>query len=286
MNVPSKPSRFPRRTLLVVTALLWLAFLLPPTTGEARPAPFRLRVPVLIFHHVTWFKSTDNATQRGLTIQPPQFDAEVGFLLAHHYRVLTAAQVIQHLRAHRPLPAHPVVLSFDDGYADMYTNVYPVLRRHHLRATFFICPGLLGKPLGSLPRGYLTWPQVETMARNGMDIEAHTLTHPDLTMVPQAQMRGEIIGSRRVLQAVLHRSVRVFAYPYGDYDADTLRALREAGFEAAFTTHQGYWLSDADPLLLPRLYVNNTDTPTMFADLVGGRCNIALANVACRLRRS
>ncbi len=260
--------------LFVAVALCSLGFC--PTPVRAQPAPYRIWVPVLIYHHVTWFRPTDDATERGLTIQPPQFDAEIRYLATHHFHVLTAAQVVRSLLAHRPLPPHPVVLSFDDGYVDVYANVFRVLERYRMHATFFVCPGLLGKPLGPLKRGYLNWQELEDMSNHGMDIEAHTLTHPDLTRVPAAQVRNEIYGSRHVLRARLHQSVRLFAYPYGDYNAYVLTTLHHAGFIAAFTTHEGYWLSSTQQLELPRVYVENTYTTAVFSDLVTGRCSIYL----------
>ncbi len=239
--------------------ILLIALVVVPVPVHARRSQRRVWVPVLIYHHVTRFKPTDDAIERGLTITPVQFGAELNYLAEHHYQTVSAARVVMSLRTGRRLPTHAVVLTFDDGYADVYRNVYQALRRRHMTATFFIPTGLVGKPR------YLTWWQVREMSRHGMDIEAHTVTHPDLTLVSRAQSRGEIYGSRQMLQARLHRAVRVLAYPYGTYNAYLIRTLRQAGFLAAFTTRQGWWQRASHLFTLPRVYVDNDDTLQIFA---------------------
>lgn len=213
-------------------------------------------VPVLIYHHVKPIKPSDDAIERGLTILPSQFLTQMEKLRRNGFRTLSAAKIVQALRFGQSLPARPVVLTFDDGYADVYTNVYPVLRRLHMTATFFIVPGFLGTPR------YLTWAQVLTMARTGMDIEAHTLSHPDLTTLTAAKAWHEIAGSRQLLEQRLHRDVRVLAYPYGAYNDAIVRDVARAGYYAAFTTHQSWILTSSNLLTLPRVYaLHNNSVP-------------------------
>ncbi|GAC1473197.1 MAG: hypothetical protein PVSMB7_26840 [Chloroflexota bacterium] len=219
-------------------------------------------VPVFTFHHVKWLKPADNAIERGLTVQPDLFAAEMRYLLVSGHHPITALRLVSFLRTGGTLPTRAVVLTFDDGYADMYTQVYPYLRRSHLRATFFIVPGFLDTPR------YLTWTQVADMARHGMDIEAHSLTHPDLTTLPPARAAREVAGSRRELQSRLHRSVSLFAYPYGAVNASVIEDVRKAGYLAAFTTRQGWWQSRSDRLTLPRVYPD--DSLKVFEDRVSG----------------
>jgi peptidoglycan/xylan/chitin deacetylase (PgdA/CDA1 family) len=219
-------------------------------------------VPVLIYHHIKWSKPSDNATERGLTIYPSQFTAHLAYLRSHGYHTLTALRLTEALRGAATVPRHPVVLTFDDGYRDVYTNAYMALRRDHMTGTFFIIAGLVGKPR------YLTWKQITDMARHGMDIEAHTMTHPDLTIVPAAQDWGEINQSRLVLQKHLHRQVHIFCYPYGAYDTTVLRDVAKAGYWSAFTTREGFVESNAHMLLLPRVYANHDNVVPVTPALV------------------
>jgi peptidoglycan/xylan/chitin deacetylase (PgdA/CDA1 family) len=229
-----------------------------------------LKLPVLVMHHVKWDRPGDNPTELGLTIHPVQFRQEVRYLAIHRFHTVSAARVVSVLTGSGSLPSRPVVLTFDDGYADMFTNVYPVLRARHMTATFFVCPGLIGK------RRYLTWKQVAVMARHGMDIEAHTMTHPDLTTVPAAQQWREIRGSREVLRSRLHVGASVFAYPYGAYNASVLENVRRAGYRGAFTTRQGWHLLRGTRYQLPRVYVDRDDSLAQFAARLNG--NLAIVS--------
>jgi peptidoglycan/xylan/chitin deacetylase (PgdA/CDA1 family) len=243
------------RAVMVGLCVALVVLVLPlRSAGAASEFSTRsFRVPVLVYHHVKWPKPSDDATERGLTILPTQFAAHLTYLQTHGYHTVTAARLVAALRGKGRLPSHPVVLTFDDGYRDVYANVYRILRRRRMTATFFICPGFLNSVR------YLTWRQVEDMSRHGMDIEAHTMSHPDLRVVPAAQARGEIVQSRQILQTRLHRSVRVFAYPYGAYNAAILRDVSRAGYLAAFTTHVGWVETSTHMLTLPRVYANHNN---------------------------
>jgi peptidoglycan/xylan/chitin deacetylase (PgdA/CDA1 family) len=109
-----------------------------------------------------------------------------------------------------------------------------------------------------------------------MDIEAHTLTHPDLTVVPPAQAWNEIRGSRSALQRHLGRRVDIFAYPYGSFNARVLADVRRAGYAAAFTTEQGWILKQSQRFLLPRVYVDRDDSIAQFAGRLTG--NLAVVS--------
>jgi peptidoglycan/xylan/chitin deacetylase (PgdA/CDA1 family) len=246
-----------RTALAVLVAVSVLAAGAEPSTGGAA-RPRRAFVPVLIYHHVKWLKPSDDAIERGLTVLPTQFASELSYLTSAGYHTITAADLVSFLRGGKNLPARPVVLTFDDGYTDVFQGVYAQLLRRHMRATFFIVPGFLNTPR------YLSWKQVEAMAAHGMDVEAHSMSHPDLTIVGPAQLSHEVSASRQELQTRLHRAVRVFAYPYGAFDAQVEAALTRAGFIASFTTQQGWWQSAAQLLTLPRVYVDIDDTPAIF----------------------
>lgn len=244
---------------LILSGACLLAGIQPAAGVRAARPPARLFVPVLIYHHVKAPKPGDDAIERGLSVLPGAFAAQLQYLRFHGYHTVTASTLVDALRGGKQLPPRPIVLTFDDGYSDIYPNVYPLLRRYRMTATFFIAPGLLDKPR------YMSWRQIATLASHGMDVEAHSMSHPDLTMVSAAQRHGEIWDSRRVLEARLHRAVRVFAYPYGAYNASVLADVAHAGYLAAFTTHEG-WLAGSDQLLtLPRVYVDPDDTIDIFA---------------------
>ncbi|MBV9282815.1 MAG: polysaccharide deacetylase family protein, partial [Chloroflexi bacterium] len=247
----------------LISAVLALALLVTPRAVPARAHSAAADhdsafVPVVIFHHIKWLTPADDAMERGLTVLPSQFQAELAYLARAHYHTIGAAQLVRYLRLGGSLPPKPVVLTFDDGYRDVYPNAYRLLRQQHMTATFFIVPGFLNTPR------YLTWTQVEDMSAHGMDIESHTMTHPDLTTLSPSRRWYELTESRRELESRLHRSIRVFAYPYGAF-AGLTGEVAKAGYWGAFTTQAGWWQRRSDLLTLPRVYSHLTDTVASFA---------------------
>ncbi len=250
-----------RSLLLAAVAVLCTSL---HSHAASAPTTRQVFAPVLIYHHVKPLKPSDDAFERGLTVLPGQFAAQLRYLRTGGYHVVTVRQLVQYLHSGAVLPPRPVALTFDDGYADVFQGAYEPLRRAHLSATFFIVPSFLGTPR------YLTWRQVKTMSDHGMDIEAHTMTHPDLTRIGPRSVQWQLAESRRELQTNLHRSVRLLAYPYGAYDPAVVAAASRAGYLAAFTTQEGWIESSAHPLREPRVYVDLDDSLPIFAGRVRG----------------
>ncbi|MCA1683423.1 MAG: polysaccharide deacetylase family protein, partial [Actinobacteria bacterium] len=153
------------------------------------------------------------------------------------------------------LPAHPVLITVDDGYIDDLVRILPVLRRNHMVATFFVITGRFHEP------GFLTARQVRRIDQAGMDVGDHTRDHVDLTTVAPDMLRREVAGSRAVLQRVLGHPVYFFAYPFGKLDDSVAAAVGSAGFTMAYTTAYGTQESTSAPLRMPRLHVGRAETP-------------------------
>jgi peptidoglycan/xylan/chitin deacetylase (PgdA/CDA1 family) len=147
-----------------------------------------------------------------------------------------------------------VALTFDDGYAD--NSVLPELG---VPATVFVVSGWLGQLHRVAPVApILTADATRDLHAKGIEIGAHTVTHPDLTTLGYEEARSELAGSKRDLEAVIEAPVEVAAYPFGRANHDTVRAARDAGFRAAcLTTAEGSW---DRPLELPRQAVENGTT--------------------------
>lgn len=186
---------------------------------------------VFMYHHVASHPG-GGAYGAALTVTPQEFDDQLRLLHDHGCAVVGVEKLVADV-ATRTARGCEVALTFDDGYDDAATEAAPMLRRFGDVGTFFVTTGLLGKP------GHLTQSDVRALARSGMDIEAHTVTHPDLTLLTSAAIDREVRGSRAALQAITGGHVGVFAYPSGRFNAAVERAVNEAGFEAAFATSAG-----------------------------------------------
>jgi peptidoglycan/xylan/chitin deacetylase (PgdA/CDA1 family) len=196
-----------------------------------------------------------------LFVRPSDFAAQMGWLAAHGFHAVTLHQVYEYWLRGTPLPAQPIVLTFDDGTLGQHTHAMPVLRKLHW-------PGVLNLKVKALKSKYTlpAW-RVHDMLRAGWELDAHTITHPDLTRVGDAQLWREVHGSRVELQRLFHVPVDFFCYPSGRYDARVIAAVRRAGYLGATTTNYGL-ARPADLYTLNRVRINGTDTISAFAQKI------------------
>jgi peptidoglycan/xylan/chitin deacetylase (PgdA/CDA1 family) len=222
--------------------------------------PHNRAVPILMYHVVG--TPPAGAPFPGLYVRRADFAAQLAWLRAHDYHAVSLRRVYDYWRRGFALPQRPVVLTFDDGYREDFTNVRPLLAQRHW-------PGVLNLAVQNLLDRKLTVPQIRTLIRNGWELDAHTLTHRDLTALAPADLRREVGGSRTWLRRRFHVPVAFFCYPSGRYDTRVVAAVRSAGFIGA--TIEGFGpASPRDGLLtLPRIRVDGSDGVSGLAAKLG-----------------
>jgi peptidoglycan/xylan/chitin deacetylase (PgdA/CDA1 family) len=236
-----------------------------PRAAE-RPArrprgPHDSPVPILMYHVIA--VPPPGAPYPGLYVTPQAFEQQLGWLAAHGYHAVTLEQVYRYWRGLEALPAHPVVLSFDDGYRGDIVNALPVMIRHHW-------PGVLNLVVKNLGvNGGLYRRQVRRLIANGWELDAHTFTHPDLTTVGAAQLEREVAGSRRFLQRQFGVGVPFFCYPSGRFDDAVISAVKRAGYLGATTTEPGLGLP-SQLYTLHRVRVDGSESLAAFVAALGG----------------
>jgi peptidoglycan/xylan/chitin deacetylase (PgdA/CDA1 family) len=185
--------------------------------------------------------------------------------LAHAgFHATTLGAVWGAWHGHGTMPRHPIIVSFDDGYQSQSTVARLALDR-------LGWPGVLNLEVDNVRlKGNLGRAEVAAMLRDGWEVDAHTLTHPDLTTMDPARLAREVAGSRRWLRHAFGIPVAFFCYPAGRYDARVEAAVRSAGYAGATTTQAGIASSHADPYALPRLRVTPQMTPADVVALARG----------------
>jgi peptidoglycan/xylan/chitin deacetylase (PgdA/CDA1 family) len=151
----------------------------------------------------------------------------------------------------------------DDGYADLYTTAYPILRAHNFKAVAYIVSGFVGQ------RRYVTAAQVIEMGQNGIEIASHTVNHPDLASTPLPLVTWELVASKAWLQHLLGYSVVDFAYPSGRFNAQVIGALSLTGYATAVTTMSGTYHSQADRYAWTRVRVDGGEKLADFVRNLG-----------------
>ncbi len=238
----------PTATRLPTTAPTPTAFVTAPATGQAAI------VPILMYHHLADLPGDAGELRQTWTVAPRNFNAQMDWLAQRGFHTITLAQLTAHLKRQQPLPAKPIVISFDDGWEEQYAVAFPTLKRHNLIGTFFVYTN----PIDHAQ--FMTWAQLQEMAAAGMDIQAHTLSHPHLrTLAPDAAYK-EIVESKAILEKRLGKPIIALAYPFGEYNNAVIDLLKRAGFESAVTLAAGYRQRADELFTLHRIRMSYNDT--------------------------
>ena len=197
----------------------------------------RARWSAILLYHGVGATSTRN-DPGFLRVRPEAFREQLRLLLGAGFEICTVGEFAERSGGRKP-PAGIVALSFDDGMDDNYSIVLPLLREHGLRATVYVTTGLIGKPNPWMaPESgarMMTVDELRELADAGFEIGAHTVNHPDLSLLGFEDCLREMCESRDELERMLGVEVRTFAYPSCHYSPAAIEAARAAGFEAAVT---------------------------------------------------
>jgi peptidoglycan/xylan/chitin deacetylase (PgdA/CDA1 family) len=208
-------------------------------------------VPILMYHRINIVTPSTPAESRGLTVHPDDFARQMTWLKHHGYRTISQRELFEALMCGRTLGPRPIMITFDDGYRDVFFKASPVLKRLGMRATAYVVSGRIsnGDP------SFLSWTLLHALERRGIEIGSHTVAHRDMTSLSDREMLGDLMSSRRTLERKLGHPVPWLAYPFGTYDARVERLTRRAGYLLAVTTRSGATQSARQPFALPRLRI-------------------------------
>ncbi len=169
------------------------------------------------------------------------------FLREHGYHGVTTEQVYRYYADGQPLPARPVLLSFDDNVGNHYTTARPLLARYGFTAAFFIMTITLGK------NGYMSATQLQELDRQGFDVHPHTWDHQMVTKYRTGgDWHAELVEPKRELEALLGHPTPFFAYPFGVYDVASAAQVKAYGYRGAFRLNRIPGEEAADPLFAIR----------------------------------
>jgi peptidoglycan/xylan/chitin deacetylase (PgdA/CDA1 family) len=218
-------------------------------------------VAALLFHHVGPFQLD---THPSLTLEPARFERFMRLLRYRGYTGISSGAWSAWRRGLAALPKRPILLTFDDGYADLAECALPVLHRLGWEATVFVAASTVGgrsvwdEPEAATHR-ILSAEAIRTWSAQGVEFGAHGATHCDLTEVDAQRLREEVLGGREVLMELVGRPVTAFAYPYGSYNGE-VRELVASSFDVAFGIEEGLNDAEIDRAQLRRTMVHATDT--------------------------
>ena len=212
-------------------------------------------VPILTYHQV------NDIDKNASTLTVEQFDAQMKYLSEGGYNVITPDELLNAWEGNGTLPQNPVVITFDDAHIDMYQNVFPILQKYNLRATFFLVTDFV-----NLYPNYLTWDQAREMQASGLaDIESHTLNHKNLTEITSRdKLWDQLYGSKQAIEWYLKKPANFIAYPDGLYTVEAENLSKEVGYRAAFVMDYGLAHKEPQRYVLDRIPILGSNSHTLF----------------------
>ena len=232
-----------------------------------------------------------SAKFKPFTVPPKVFAEHMAYLHQHGYTPMTVTQfVAAQSQNGAKLPERPVVLTFDDGFADFYTQALPVLRQYGFVSTLYVATGFINgtsrwlEQQGEAKRPMLSWDQLSEISASAIECGGHSHSHPQLDTLSPAEACREIVQSKRLLQDHLGQNVLTFAYPFGYYTASTRRQVQEAGYTSACAVKHAMSSETTDPFALARLMVRHDTDVDALAALLEGRSSLMITTMFSRAR--
>lgn len=204
--------------------------------GTPRPVPVEASVIVLGYHQ---FVGPGQSSKNIYVMRQDVFEQEMKYLKDNGYHVVPLSDVVRFIKHEIGLPPNSVAITIDDGYKSAIVWAAPVLKKYGYPWTYFVYPQFITVNEGS---GAASWNDLLALQADGVDIECHSMTHPQLTKkgskTPEqydAWLTNETAGAKALLEQKLGKPVPYFAYPYGAYNKQVEDKVIAAGFEAIFT---------------------------------------------------
>lgn len=206
-------------------------------------------IPVLTYHRIN--NESLNGSVPTVTIE--SFRNQMDFLKKHGYSTITAEELYSYyMEDKKTLPKKPVVITFDDGWNDNYTNAYPILKENNFKATVFLITGRIET------KNYLTWDEIREMKDYGITFGGHTKNHVNLKKFSSEEAYDEIRESYEAINLNLGVKPESFCYPYGggDLSRKIQKLVENAGFKIAFASHNyGINIGKVNMLAIRRILI-------------------------------
>ena len=218
-------------------------------------------IPVLMYHKIP---DAPLPSRHQIYVTKDNFARHLAYFQKRRLTPITFADYLKYASGELPLhafPARPIILTFDDGYLDNYTNLLPLMQQYGYRGVMYL--------LGDSDVRYNRWdveadpaePRAEIMdlaqkrafVAAGWEIGAHTMSHPRLSTLPLPAAAAEIAQSKAALETTLHTTIVSFAYPFGDLSDAVKKAVRAAGFALGVATDTGGLTIETDRMQVFRV---------------------------------
>jgi len=225
---------------------------------EPKPIPKSESIPIVMYHHIRDYDVENDSIGTNLSLSPSKFEEQLAWLKNNGYKTITFDNFSS------GSDNKSIILTFDDGYKDAYTNAYPLLKKYGFSGVFYIITSFIGRD------DTLAESQIKEMSVGGMIIGSHTQTHIDLEKSTVNTISSQLSESKNILENITGAKITDFCYPSGRYNEQSPKNLENSGFKTAVTTESP---TNADQFsnlfLLPRIRINHNDSINSFTARIG-----------------
>jgi len=216
--------------------------------------PYSNKATILMYHSV-------GENNLFFNVESKEFIRQIEYLKRKKFNIISLSQLVEWIEKKQVIPKKTVVLTFDDGYQNNHSNVWPILKEYDFPVTIFLAVDLIDQKIGDSQKivlDMLNWPQIQEMDQSGLiDFQPHTLTHSELSQINPMEAKREIEESKRIVQEKLNKKCNFFAYPRGNFNQEVVDILKESGFKAGLTIKSGLVSENVDLFKLPRQSINS-----------------------------
>lgn len=209
--------------------------------------------PILMYHYIRVVSDSNDTLGANLSVSPENFNKQLDYLQANNYQTISLAQLRDGFAGNYKITKtkKPVVITFDDGYDDAYTQAYQILKSHNMTGVFYIITGQIGQS------ERMTNSQIIELDRAGMIIGSHTKNHLDVSTLASSQLEIQLSESKSYLEQLLGHPIVDFCYPAGKYNANDIAVLKNDNYLTATTTKAGIANTKSSLFELPRIRMQN-----------------------------
>jgi len=224
-----------------------------------------IKIPILMYHHTYGNgKGVElKSTERSYAVSADCLKSQLDSLASHNFKTVLPQDVFG-------CSQNRVMLTFDDGYRDNFTEAFPLLASQGLRAIFFVTAGMLGA------KGYMDAKQLAQMAAAGMVIGSHGMTHRFFSDLTDDVLMSEFVESRKILEDAIGEPVTMLSLPGGRMHPRLMRHAPRAGYEHIFTSFPSCYIvnvsnqekNQIECRKYPRIPIRNTHSNLDFERII------------------
>ncbi len=192
-----------------------------------------MTLPIFTFHYVEIVKNKADFVRKSLSITPALFENYLNTLKSEGYTFYFVKEIPNIFNGSIKSSDKPIVFTFDDGYEDFYTDVFPIIKKYNAKATIYVVYNFIGRP------NYMNKEQVQEVIDSGLvELGSHSMNHLNLVSILPQRYSYEIYTSKKELEKLFKTPVYTFAYPYGFYNSRLINEVKSAGYSAAVSTNE------------------------------------------------